>query len=151
MFFVKIVKNSMFLGLPPVYKWGSEAMKQRVVPPVLKGEKVICLCVTEPTAGSDAASIKAEGRVFKDDDGEIKVKLNFAKRYITLAPIADLFSLFARTDGERGGKGVTAFLIERGTEGLLTSGSTPVLQWLESPIILTVSVQSLWRTRSIAR
>ena len=85
--------------------------------------------MTEESAGSDATAMQT--RAEKVDGG---YRINGTKRYITLAPIADLFSLFARTDGERGGKGVTAFLIERGTDGLTTSGSTPKMGQEGAPI-----------------
>ncbi|MDX1805320.1 MAG: acyl-CoA dehydrogenase family protein, partial [Alcanivorax sp.] len=76
--------------------YGTDAQKNYYLPKLAKGEFMPCFGLTEPTAGSDAASIKAEGVVFKDDDGEVKFKLNFRKRYITLAPVANLVSLAVR-------------------------------------------------------
>ncbi|MES2684553.1 MAG: acyl-CoA dehydrogenase, partial [Pseudomonadota bacterium] len=79
--------------------------------------------LTEPTAGSDAASIKAEGEVFRDVDGELKIKLNFRKRYITLAPVANLATIACKLDDPQNllGKGVdvgiTCVLIHKGTPG----------------------------------
>ncbi len=61
--------------------------------------------------------------------------LNGAKRYITLAPIAGLFTVLARTGGNpRGSAGISAFLVERGTPGLSTSGSTPKMGQEGAPI-----------------
>src|SRR5690606_331950 len=74
-------------------EYGTEEQKARYLPRLASGELTPCFGLTEPTAGSDAASIKAEALVFRDDDGALKLRLNFRKRYITLAPIADIVSL----------------------------------------------------------
>ena len=90
-----------------------------------------CLALTEENAGSDATALET----IAEDTGDGHYVLNGSKRYITLAPIADLFAVFARTDGrQRGGSGISAFLIERGTPGLSTSGSTPKMGQEGAPI-----------------
>ena len=87
--------------------------------------------MTEESAGSDATALKT--RAHRTADGDYV--LNGAKRYITLAPIAGLFTVLARTDDNaRGSAGITAFLIERGTPGLSTSGSTPKMGQEGAPI-----------------
>ncbi len=107
--------------------YGTDEQKNYYLPKLAKGEFIPCFGLTEPTAGSDAASIKAEGVVFKDDDGEVKFKLNFRKRYITLAPVSNLISLAVRLHdpenllGKGEEPGITVVLIEKGaagTEGL---------------------------------
>jgi acyl-CoA dehydrogenase len=104
--------------------YGTDEQKQRFLPKLANGEMVPCFALTEPTAGSDAASIKADALVFKDSDGEIKLKLNFRKRYITLAPVADIVSLAAvvRDPENLLGKGedlgITCVLLTRGMDGL---------------------------------
>ena len=107
--------------------YGTEEQKKYYLPKLATGEFMPCFGLTEPTAGSDAASIKAEGEVFKDSDGEIKFKLNFRKRYITLAPISNLVSLAVRLHdpenllGKGEDAGITVVLVEKGapgTEGL---------------------------------
>lgn len=104
--------------------YGTDQQKDHYLPRLAKGELVPCFGLTEPTAGSDAASIKAEGRVFKGEDGEIKVKLNFAKRYITLAPIANLVSLACQLHdpdnllGKGELPGISVILLEKGMDGL---------------------------------
>ncbi|MDX1804592.1 MAG: acyl-CoA dehydrogenase, partial [Alcanivorax sp.] len=107
--------------------YGTDEQKNYYLPKLAKGEFMPCFGLTEPTAGSDAASIKAEGVVFKDSDGQIKFKLNFRKRYITLAPVANLVSLAVRLHdpdnllGKGEEPGITVVLIEKGapgTEGL---------------------------------
>jgi acyl-CoA dehydrogenase len=117
------------IGSECIIRDGTDEQKQRYLPKLASGEMIGCLALTEESAGSDATAMQT--RAVKVDGG---YRISGAKRYITLAPVADLFSLFARTDGERGGRGVTAFLIERGTEGLTTSGSTPKMGQEGAPI-----------------
>lgn len=117
------------IGSECIIRDGTDEQKQRYLPKLASGEMIGCLALTEESAGSDATAMQT--RATKVDGG---YRISGAKRYITLAPVADLFSLFARTDGERGGRGVTAFLIERGTEGLTTSGSTPKMGQEGAPI-----------------
>jgi acyl-CoA dehydrogenase len=104
--------------------YGTEEQKKYYLPKLANGEFIPCFGLTEPTAGSDAASIKADGEVFRDADGDIKFRLNFRKRYITLAPIANLISLAVRLRdpdnllGKGEDVGITVVLMEKGTEGL---------------------------------
>lgn len=95
---------------------GTEEQKQRYLPRLASGELTGCFALTEPDAGSDATALKSMA-VREGDDYLISGK----KCFITNAPIADLFTVFARTDTSiKGAAGVTAFLIERGTAGLST-------------------------------
>src|SRR5699024_8288324 len=104
--------------------YGTEEQKHYYLPKLANGEFVPCFGLTEPTAGSDAASLKAEAVVFKDEQGELKFRLNFRKRYITLAPIANLISLAVRVHdpdnllGQGEHPGITVVLLEKGIEGL---------------------------------
>jgi len=104
--------------------YGTDQQKQYYLPKLANGEFIPCFGLTEPTAGSDAASIQAEAHVFKDSDGEIKLKLNFRKRYITLAPISNLISLAVRLYdadnllGKGEDVGITVLLLEKGIDGL---------------------------------
>ena len=105
-------------------KYGTEEQKAHYLPRLAKGEYIPCFGLTELTAGSDAASIKADGEVFRDEDGHLKARLNFSKRYITLAPIANLISLAVRLRDpenllERGEDlGISVMLLHKGMEGL---------------------------------
>ncbi|PRD35800.1 UNVERIFIED_CONTAM: fadE [Trichonephila clavipes] len=105
-------------------EYGTPGQKQRYLPRLASGELIPCFGLTEPTAGSDAASIQAEALAFRDDDGEIKFRLNFRKRYITLAPIANLISLACRVQdpenllGKGEDVGITVLLVEKGVPGL---------------------------------
>jgi acyl-CoA dehydrogenase len=104
--------------------YGTAEQKKHYLPRLASGEYLPCFGLTEPTAGSDAASIKAEGVVFKDAEGKPKIKLNFRKRYITLAPVANLISIaFQLKDpqnllGKGTEPGITVALVHKGTTGL---------------------------------
>lgn len=73
--------------------YGTEEQKKYYLPRLATGEEIPCFALTEPGAGSDAASITSEGVVFKDSDGQIKIRLQWNKRYITLASIATVLGL----------------------------------------------------------
>lgn len=93
---------------------GTEEQKRRYLPKLARGEIIGCFALTEPGSGSDAASLRTSAT--RDDNGYV---LNGTKRYITNAPEAGLFTVFARTDTEqRGADGISAFLVESGTPGL---------------------------------
>jgi butyryl-CoA dehydrogenase len=104
------VNNSLFCD--PVYKFGTEDQKKRVLTPVAKGEKLGCFGLTEPMSGSDAQTMVTGAE--KTSGGWV---LNGAKNWITNGPHADCILVFAVTD--RSGPKVkhTAFLVERGTPG----------------------------------
>lgn len=118
-----VIPNS--LGAAELLKhYGTDEQKNAYLPKLASGEYVPCFGLTELTAGSDAASIKAEGVVFRDDQGDIKIRLNFRKRYITLAPAANLISLaFQMHDpdnllGKGEYPGITVIMLHKGTPGL---------------------------------
>ena len=117
------------IGSECIIRDGTDEQKQRYLPRLATGEMIGCLALTEVSAGSDATALKT--RAEKVDGG---YRINGHKRYITLAPIADLYTVFARTSGERGADGVTAFLIERGTEGMTPGPSTPKMGQEGAPI-----------------
>lgn len=108
-----------------IIHYGTQAQKDQYLPKLASGEYVPCFGLTEPTAGSDAASIKAEGRVFRDADGALKLRLNFRKRYITLAPIANLATLACKLSdpdnllGKGEQIGITCVMIHKGTPGFV--------------------------------
>jgi len=95
---------------------GTEAQKQRWLPRMARGELTGCLALTEPEAGSQASNVQTTAR----REGDVFV-LNGSKRYITNAPLADLFTVIARTEpASHGSHGLSAFIVERGTPGLTT-------------------------------
>jgi len=99
------------IGLPPVINWGSEAMKERVAPPVLRGEAWISLGITEPGGGSDVANLQTTA--VRDGDHFI---VNGSKTYITGGMRANWVSTAVRTGGE-GAAGVSMLLIPTDAEG----------------------------------
>jgi butyryl-CoA dehydrogenase len=104
------VNNSLFCD--PVYKFGSDDQKKRILTPVASGKKLGCFGLTEPMSGSDAQTMVTSAE--KHAHGWV---LNGAKNWITNGPHADWILVFAVTD--RSGPRVkhTAFLVERGTPG----------------------------------
>ena len=93
---------------------GTEAQRRRYLPRLASGDLISAFALTEPDSGSDAASLRSTAR--RVEDGWV---IDGAKRYITNAPAAGLFTVFARTDPDRkGAAGVSAFLVEAGTPGL---------------------------------
>lgn len=93
---------------------GTEEQKRAYLPKLARGEIIGSFALTEPEAGSDAASIRTAAK--RDGDHYI---VNGTKRFITNAPQAGLFTLMARTNSaEKGAAGISAFLVERGTPGL---------------------------------
>lgn len=76
-----------------IMHYGTEEQKKYYLPRLATGEEIPCFALTEPTAGSDAGSITANGVVFKGQDGKLYLKLNWNKRYITLAAVATLLGL----------------------------------------------------------
>ena len=104
--------------------YGTEEQKDSYLPSLAKGEEIPCFALTEPTAGSDAGSMRAEGVVFRKRSGELMIRLNFEKRWITLSGIATVVGLaFQLKDphnylGKGESPGITCALIPRKTKGL---------------------------------
>ena len=98
------------IGTLPVVFFGTDAQKQRYLPGLADGTRVGAYCLTEPAAGSDAMSIRT--RATRLPDG--RWQLDGTKQFITNAGFADLFTVYAKIDGEQ----FSAFLVERDTPGL---------------------------------
>ena len=96
------------LVLTPLLAYGTEAQKDRYVPRLARGEILGAYALTEPEAGSDAGSLRT--RAYRDGDFYV---LEGQKTFISHANVAEVFIVFAKTDPERGPKGITAFLVER--------------------------------------
>jgi isovaleryl-CoA dehydrogenase len=95
---------------------GNDAQRRRYLPKLISGEHVGALAMSEPGAGSDVVSMKA--RAEKKGDRYV---LNGTKFWITNGPIAETLVVYAKTDPEAGGRGITAFLIEKGMKGFSTA------------------------------
>ena len=104
------VQNSVVCG--PIAAFGSDQQKERYLVPLARGAKLGCFCLSEPQAGSDAASIGT--RAEKDGDGYV---LNGVKQFVTTGKNADIAVAFAVTDKGAGKKGISAFIVETSTPG----------------------------------
>ena len=99
-----------------IMQWGTDDQKERWLVPQAKGEKLATFGLTEPGAGTDAAAIQTTAR--RKGDAYV---LNGAKQWISLADVADHFLVFATLDRTQRHRGITAFLVHRGTKGLSTA------------------------------
>jgi acyl-CoA dehydrogenase len=97
------------IALPPIWKFGTEAQRQRYLVPGLRAEKIAALAITEPGAGSDVASIRTHAR--RVPDGYV---VNGAKTFITGGVRADLLVTAVRTRPEGGHQGISFLIVERG-------------------------------------
>jgi len=99
-----------------IRRWGNEEQKAKYLAPLISGEHVGSLAMSEASAGSDVVSMKLKAEATSRDgvDGYV---LNGTKFWITNAPYADTLVVYAKTDGNAGSRGITAFLIEKDDEG----------------------------------
>ena len=102
------------IGLPPIKAFGSAALQARVIPPVLAGDKIAALAVTEPSGGSDVAALRTTA--IRDGDHYV---VNGEKVFITSGMRADFITVAVRTDpSNKGPGGISALLVEGDTPGL---------------------------------
>jgi citronellyl-CoA dehydrogenase len=102
--------------LPPIHLLGTEEQKQRYLAPGIKGEKIGCLGITEPGAGSDVAGIRTAA--VRDGDEFV---INGSKTFITNGVRADFILMVAKTDPDAGHGGITLFLVDTDTPGFRVS------------------------------
>jgi alkylation response protein AidB-like acyl-CoA dehydrogenase len=101
------------LGTMPLILAGSEELKRTYLTPVAAGKAMFSYCLSEPEAGSDAVAMKT--RAVRDGDHYV---LNGVKRWITNAGVSDYYTVFAVTDPEKRSTGISAFVVEKGDEGV---------------------------------
>ncbi|HIF74280.1 MAG TPA: acyl-CoA dehydrogenase [Porticoccaceae bacterium] len=112
--FRSIMGTNNGIGSAAVVFNGSEEQKQKYLPKYASGEWISCFCLTEPEAGSDAASLRTTARL----EGDHYI-LNGTKRYITNAAVADTFNVMARTNPDiKGAHGISSFIVEKGSPGI---------------------------------
>ncbi|MFY9264146.1 MAG: acyl-CoA dehydrogenase family protein [Solirubrobacterales bacterium] len=104
------------MTMPPILKFGSEEIKQKYLVPAIKGEKILCLGITEPDAGSDVAAIKT--RAVRDGDDFV---INGSKVFITNGIRADAIVLVTKTDDSTGYEGFSLFIVDTDTPGFSVS------------------------------
>jgi len=98
----------------PIYLFGNEEQKRNYLVPLARGEWLGALGLTEPEAGSDAGATKSTAVL----DGDEWV-INGSKRFITNGSIADVLVITAKTDPEKGKRGISSFIVEKGTPGFI--------------------------------
>ena len=108
------VNNSLMCG--PILRFGTDAQRKRYLPLVARGEWLGCYALTEPDAGSDAGSIRT--RAVRKSDHYV---LNGSKAFTTNGNRANLALVYASTDPAEGKQGISAFLVERNTPGLVVN------------------------------
>jgi acyl-CoA dehydrogenase len=116
---------SLNISLPLIMALGTEEQKQKYIPPVIAGDKIACLGVTEPSGGSDVAGIKT--KAVRDGDHFV---INGSKMFITSGMRADFYVIACRTGGP-GTSGISAIVVERGTPGF-TQTPLKKMGWLSS-------------------
>jgi acyl-CoA dehydrogenase len=114
------------IALPPILRLGTPAQQQRWIPPVLRGEAVAALAITEPGGGSDVAGLRT--RAVRDGDHYV---VNGAKTFITSGYRADLCTVAVRT-GPPGHGGVSLLVVERGTPGFTVGRKLAKTGWWAS-------------------
>jgi acyl-CoA dehydrogenase len=118
--------GSLDIGLPPILRSGKETLKERLVPPILKGEKICALAITEPDAGSDVGGFKTkavrEGTHYR---------VNGRKTFITSGARADVLTCAVRTGGP-GPHGLSLLVIESTTSGFSVSNVLKKMGWWAS-------------------
>ncbi|MCW8850238.1 MAG: acyl-CoA dehydrogenase [Melioribacteraceae bacterium] len=95
-----------------IEKWGSDFIKENFLKPLATGQKLGAFALSEPEAGSDAT----HQQTYADKDGDYWI-INGIKNWITNGQSADYYIVMAQTDKEKGHKGITAFIVEKGSEG----------------------------------
>lgn len=118
--------GSLGIALPPILHLGTPEQQRRFVPPVLAGEKIAALAITEPGTGSDVAGVRT--RAVRDGEHYV---LDGAKMFITSGCRADLVTVLARTGDDPHG-GLTFFVVERGTPGFSVSRALKKTGWRAS-------------------
>lgn len=114
------------IAIPPILALGTPEQKQRFVAPVLAGEKIASLAITEPNAGSDVANLQT--RAVRDGDHYV---INGAKTFITSGCRADFVTTAVRT-GDEGHGGISLIVVERGTPGFRVAGKIRKMGWAAS-------------------
>ncbi|MCO4743448.1 MAG: acyl-CoA dehydrogenase family protein [Proteobacteria bacterium] len=118
--------GSLGIALPPILNLGTDAQRQRFMPPVLAGEQIAALAITEPGTGSDVAGVRT--RAVRDGDDYL---ISGAKTFITSGVRADLLTVLARTSDDPH-QGLTFFVVERDMPGFSVSRALKKTGWWAS-------------------
>jgi len=118
----------MTIGSIPIIRFGTGAQKEKYLPSMAKGELIGAFALTEPNAGSDAGRVSTTAK----REGN-KYILNGTKMFITNGPICDVAIVFAVTDKDKKSKGISAFLVEKGTQGFFAGNKLDKMGVRSSP------------------
>lgn len=102
-----------YLAMTHVLAEGSEEIKEKYLPPSITGEKIGCLCISEPFGGSDVSGMRTTA--IKEDDHYV---INGSKTFITNGVFSDYLVVAAKTDPSTGGRGISIFIMDRDTPGI---------------------------------
>ncbi|MBP1933641.1 acyl-CoA dehydrogenase family protein [Ammoniphilus resinae] len=116
------VIGAVRLQLSLIHQFGSKAQRENWIPALSSGKKIGSFAITEPGAGSDVSNIKTTA-VKKGDYWVI----NGSKCFITLGPVADMVIVLTKTDPSKGVRGMTSFLVEKGTPGFSAGPKEPMM------------------------
>ncbi|MEQ9520854.1 MAG: isobutyryl-CoA dehydrogenase [Parvibaculum sp.] len=124
--------TAAYLSIHNMASWmidtfGSDAQRNRFLPDLTSMAKIASYCLTEPSAGSDAGSLRT--KAVRDGDDYV---LNGSKAFISGSGVSDLYVVMARTDGD-GPKGVSCFVVEKGTPGLSFGANERKMGWNSQP------------------
>ncbi|MBN1614810.1 MAG: acyl-CoA dehydrogenase family protein [Deltaproteobacteria bacterium] len=111
-----------------IYQFGTEAQKRRYIAPLVSAERLGCIGITEPNAGSDVGSLKT--KAVKGNGGYI---LSGSKTWITFAQVADLGIVYAYTDPSKPYKGISAFIVDLHAPGVRVSSTAAKMGWNACP------------------
>ena len=109
---ISLAMAATALGTFPILLFGSEAQKKKYLPPIAKGQKLAAFGLTEANAGSDALGMRTTAKA----DGDYFI-LNGTKQWITNGENAEIYTVLAKTNPDRGARGITAFILEKGMDG----------------------------------
>lgn len=115
---------SSYMAAPHLARFGTEEQKAAYLAPILRGEKVAAIAVTEPGAGSDVAGLTTKAR--SAGGGWV---IHGSKMFITNAGLADVMIVAARTDDSGRHRGISTFLVERGEEGMVLGAPLEKMGW----------------------
>lgn len=107
------ILTAHYLGIDGLYLAANQEQREKYLVPGCSGEKLFAFCLTEPNGGTDVASMKTNAKLEGDE-----YVINGSKIFITNGAYADTLVVYAKTDIEKGTKGISAFIVEKGTPGL---------------------------------
>ncbi|MBS4189722.1 acyl-CoA dehydrogenase family protein [Bacillus sp. FJAT-49705] len=107
------ILTAHYLGIDGLYLAANEEQRKKYLIPGCTGEKLFAFCLTEPNGGTDVSSMRTNAKLVGNE-----YVLNGSKIFITNGAYADTLVVYAKTDTEKGTKGISAFIVEKGTPGL---------------------------------